>query len=505
MAKQQLPYQEFILIRQQIESKVLENCPVNLLRIALKKMQVTLREILHDFVTRKIIKSSMDLSCIKVLKKCLPYVDISFLFSIGFLIDYLKKPLLLDPYFWQVVPQNFQNDVSLVINILTLRSENDFAILVPLLRRYGLPIYLKHELVLDTPFSSYFHLYHMPNLIKLHSLRAISDEDMFFLAIKLPHTNFLELLPKCLMDVHGLQATIYFEDQSNTIQGHILEICNMEQNGDNVGEYLSVFLNSAPQQVIGEGQFIHYLALWVPILFQGQPQIIDQVFSRLPAVFIKCIVEVIDDTYLKCLLKPHFEFVFTRNLLLFSPRVRQLLFTNLQMWFPIKKDLIEHVKSLWESPICDFNDAVETLSNTKNLLILFNNKFQDFSRMCSQLEGLPDRLNIQSVYTEYEQIYKRLQPLLRSIDEVSTTSLEDVLTGEILEGDIYCIGDNLYISSKTKDVIQFNPFTRESLDNEEIKNKKVTPITERKKEWLDLEKKKIIKQINEIRKLISLT
>lgn len=502
ISKHQLDAEQFYNIRIDVESKLLEMCPIDLSRLAFSKMQINLKKSIYKYTQRKISRGALDSACQNVLKKFLPLFDIYFLFSIGILQDFYKNFLLLEPLFWSAVPLNHQFDISLVINVLKPFTEEGFAIISPVLRQFGLPVVLKHQLLLDDPFSSNFHVHHMDKLMNYFSKNAISSEDMFFLATKIPYAVFLQLLPACSVDVFGLHETVYFEGRPNTIAGHISELCSLQANGDTQGEYLRIFLNTIPMQVLGEGRFMQYLAIWIPIIFENQPHIIEKVFFHMPASFAIYVAQFIEEENQKWLLKPQFEFIFSKNISLLTPKVRGWLFANLQMWFPIRKDLIEHVTLLWKDAAEDFRSSIELLSQTKDLLILFSSKFNDCAKLISQLEEAPDYQSICDIYREFEQIHAKMQPWLKYISNVSTTAIEDVITGEILEGDIYCLREDLLILSTTKDRLECNPFTGESLKDEVVKNRKVPLISEKAKADLDLEQKKITSQIHEIRKMI---
>jgi hypothetical protein len=502
ISKHQLGAKYFHNIRMEVEAKLLEKGSLDLARLAFTKMQVDLRKSVYKYIKRRILKSVLNSTSLNVLKKFFPLFDIYSLFSIAVLQDLHKNFLLLDPLFWGAIPINYQSDMSLVIQFLKPFTEDACALISPILRQFGLPQVLKHQLLLDDSFSSNFHIHHMETLLSYFSKKAISNEDMFFLATKIPYTVFLQVLPNCSIEVFGLHERIYFEDKSNTIEGHISELCNMEANGDMHGEYLRIFLNTIPMRVIGEGRFLQYLAVWIPIIFENEPHIIEKVFSHMPASFAIYIAQFIEEANQKWLLKPQFEVVFSKNISLLTPKVRQWLFANLQAWFPIRKDLIEHIKLLWKDPVNDFRNSIELLSQTKDLLILFSSKLHDFAKLVSQLEPAPDYLSICDVYQEFERIHTKMQPLLKNICQVSTTTIEDVVTGEILEGDIYCLRDDLLILSTTKDRLETNPFTGENLQDVEVKNRKVPQISEKAKLDLDLEKRIISSQIQEIRKMI---
>jgi hypothetical protein len=89
------------------------------------------------------------------------------------------------------------------------------------------------------------------------------------------------------------------------------------------------------------------------------------------------------------------------------------------------------------------------------------------------------------------------------MDTIDLESITDIVNGEILEGEIYALEGKGWISKKTRDRLDENPFTQIPFLSQEDKDRRVPPLNQEELRQLDENRGKIVIQITELRNAIT--
>jgi hypothetical protein len=273
------------------------------------------------------------------------------------------------------------------------------------------------------------------------------------------------------------------------------------EGDDFAQEDLRKFLNRYPKMVIGEGRWIQYLARHVPILFsQGA---IEKIFELLPMDLVPFMVQFVLPEDQDWLLDSRFEAVYTKNIDKFSIEVRAWLLENLEQWFLVRRDVIEYTLFLWERPRRNLKAKLDLLEETKNLFCIFFQRFSTLQSLHQKLKVKPGSEKLSALLEELGQIKGVITPWYEKMDTIDLESITDIVNGEILEGEIYALEGKGWISKKTRDQLDENPFTKIPFLSQEDKDQRVPPLNQEELRQLDENRGKIVIQITELRNAIT--
>jgi hypothetical protein len=497
-----LPNQNLSPLHSFLEDKILELCPVNLVSSALHNLGRggNIFSALKNYVLKNITIESFEEYLALTCKRFFDFEEngIDFLLAIAVLQYPSGRYLLSDPDFLLAVPEKYKQEIRLLIDLI----EPFDGISVDPLQSHmkSLPKGLKELLVREGPFSSFFHQEVMARLLNLYKEGCIPDEEMFYLATRLPYEIFMEVVEKCPVNLTGCSELVWFGGSEDTIQSHLQNIFLEISLGDPYAEEdLCIFLNRYAKRGIGEGRYIQYLAHHVPRLFNSSN--IQKIFTHIPMNLVPHVAHILDPINRNWFLNPHFEAIFTKNIGQLSIELRAWLFDNLEQWFPIRHNIVEHICDLWERPTKCFEKKLEIFEETKTLLILFQKRFFELATICQKLSKKPDTESALSIYRKIEGIYEIVDLWLKNMEEIDLSSISDVVTDELLKGEVYSLESNGWILKSTKDRLTANPFTTHPFKTIEEKNKRVLLLNSIEMADLEQKRQQILSKIETFRTL----
>ncbi|NDD98990.1 hypothetical protein EB008_01700 [bacterium] len=184
----------------------------------------------------------------------------------------------------------------------------------------------------DIKFATHFEEKVISRLNQLYEKGCIPSKEMFYFATRLPYSTFLKLAQECRYDASVSGEIVQFKGRKQSITEHIREISLSMRRDIYAPEDLRQFLNRCPQTLIGEGRWLHYLALEAPEIFD-----------------------------------PHTSKIISQ----FLPMVQQ--------------DLLRTLHEVWEMPRKKLEAKLSDLEQTRNLLNIFQ-------QQTSSLEGIAQKL-----------------------------------------------------------------------------------------------------------------
>ena len=491
------------LLRDYVD-RILEICPVEHVSLALtslgcrEKLAVCLKQYVKRNLTNGVFDENVARTCKKFFE--VSQEGIAFILSIATLETKTDKFVLNEPCFSKSIPERYQEEIQLLEMLLQPLAELTFDPLSRTMQR--LPLGLKELLMEDSSFSSFFEKEVMGRVLSLYKQGCVLPEEMFFLATKLPYPTFLEVAEKCPIVSPELHPEITLYGTTTSISNHIISFFMMILEGDDFAqEDLRKFLNRYPKMVSGEGRWIQYLARHVPILFsQGA---IEKIFELLPMDLVPFMVQFVLPEHQEWLLDSRFEAIYTKNIDKFSVGVLAWLLENLEQWFLVRRDVIEYTLFLWERPRRNLKAKLDLLEETKNLFCIFFQRFSTLQSLHQKLRGKPGSEKLSALLEELGQIKGVITPWYEKMDTIDLESISDIVNGEILEGEIYALEGKGWISKKTRDRLDENPFTKIPFLSQEDKDQRVPPLNQEELRQLDENRGKIVIQITELRNAIT--
>lgn len=487
-----------------LEERILELCSTEEIPFALLNLGCREKIIvcLKKYVSKNIAKGPFNQKLAAVCKKFFESTveGIQFLLQIGILQTPSEKFLLDDPAFLSSVPQKYQQEIGMLVCLIQPLGQSEVDPLESQMKK--LPEGLKELLLRETPFTTFFEQKVMGRLIGLYQKGCVPPEEMFFLATKLPHNIFLDVAEKCPIDFTKLRPIIQYGGVEDTIPGHVEAFCEWIIDGDRFAEDdFRKFLNRYPQQVIGEGRWIQYLARQVPTLYSIP--VIQKIIELMPMDLIPYVVRYLEPDHQKWFLNPRFEPIYSKNIEKFSPEVLSWLLENLQKWFVIKEDVIEYTLFLWDRPKKSLKTKLDLLDETNTLFCLFQKRYSELKSLNKKLIDCSESRTLQSVLEKMEQVNAIITPWQKRMEEIDISSISDAVTQELLEGNVYSLEENGWILETTKNTLRVNPFNRSPFLSNEDKDQRVPPLNQEQMANLEDKRKKIVSQIASLRSLIT--
>jgi hypothetical protein len=483
-----------------LEDRALELCPVDAIHFALLNLgsREKLLVCLKKYVSKKIAQGPVNPSLQQVLKKYFDYTEegIDFIYGVGTLESPTSRFLLSDPGFIQILPKQYQKEIQLLATLIEPISPTEIDPLSLEMER--LPLGLKELLMNESIFGSFFEKEVMGRVLSLYKMNCIPAEEMFFLAARLPYDTFLDIAEKCPIDFTKLHPLITFGAVEDTIPGHVEALTELIRDGDRFAEEdLRKFLNRYPQQVIGEGRWIQYLARQVPTLYSIP--VTQKIIDLMPMDLVQFVIQFLEKEHQNWFLTPRFEAIFSKNIDRFSLEVQSWLIENLEKWFVMRQDVLEYTLFLWDRPKKKLKSYVELLEETKNLFCLFQQRFSELQLISRKLQGKPGSAKLLEIVEKLRMVKGVIEPWQQRIEEIDIASISDALTDELLDGNVYSLEGNGWIGEITRDRLEANPFNRSPFLTQQDKDLRVPLLKPEEMAELEEGRKKISKQIADLR------
>ena len=368
-----------------LEKKILEICSANIAPYALSQLsrELRLESSLKKYLEEKLKKQGFDQCAVEMCTKFFSHQEngIRFLFSIALLPTPSGEYLLYKPEFVQCVPEKYHGDVELLSAFLEPFDGEGRDFLEDKLQT--LPLWLKQLLMEDIKFATHFEEKVISRLNQLYEKGCIPSKEMFYFATRLPYSTFLKLAQECRYDASVSGEIVQFKGRKQSITEHIREISLSIGRDIYAPEDLRQFLNRCPQTLIGEGRWLHYLALEAPEIFDPHTSKIISQF--LPMELIPYLLEFLKPEHRANYLNPRLESIYSKNIDKFSPKVQDWLIEHLTDWLPLQQDLLRTLHEVWEMPRKKLEAKLSDLEQTRNLLNIFQ-------QQTSSLEGIAQKL-----------------------------------------------------------------------------------------------------------------
>ncbi|MFZ4673072.1 hypothetical protein EB008_01715 [bacterium] len=493
------PYYHFL------ETKILEICPIEGVSDALVNLGMgsDFFPILINYVTRKIESGSLEEKVLVTCQKFFAPEDtpVEFILKIATLQSPSGKFLLSDPDFPRTVPPKFQSELQILANLIEPAPLEGVDPLVSTMKR--LPSGLKNLLVEETPFSSFFHLEVMPRLLHLYKQGCIPHQEMFFFATRYPFSIFLEVVKHCPLDLENLEEEVLFDGYQDSIINHLAYLCDALAAGEVFShEDFRRFLHRFPQEKIGEGPFILYLARLIPMFFNGAN--IQKIYDHTPMHLIPYLIHTINASDRLWFLDTRYEAVFSKNMENFSPEVLVWLAEDWERWFSIRKDVLGEVQALWQEPESDIEAKIELYDKTQNHLISFNQRFSDLEFLCKKIADKPEAEKILEAYRKLKPTSETVKEWLKKSDRIDLRGISDAITDHLLKGRVYSLEGSGWILEETRSGLKENPFTTFQYASIEERNAKIPLLNQEEMLELDRRRQEIAQKIDSLRALFIL-
>ena len=488
------PYYNFL------ETKILELCPVEGVSDALVNLGMgsNFVPILTNYVINNMEGERLNEKVLLTCKKFFQPEEtpVQFILKIAILQYPTGKFLLSDPDFLKTVPPKFHSDFKILANLV---EPVPFEVEDPLKESMKkLPEGLKNLLVQETPLSSFFHLEVMPRLLDLYKEGCIPHEEMFFFATRYPFNIFLEVAQLCPLDLDYLEEEVNFEGYQDTITNHLGYLCESISTGDVFcHEDFRRFLHRIPQEKIGEGAFILYLARYIPMLFNGAN--IQKIYDHTPMDLIPYVIHMINPDDRHWFLDTRYEAIFSKHMEKFSPEVLGWLSEDWEKWFLIRKDILDEVQALWQELEGDHVAKIELYDKTQTLLISFKKKFTDLQTLCQKIAHRPEAKKILTACLEFKKMNDTVEDWLKKTNDIDLSAISDAITDLPLRGRVYSLEGKGWILEETRQKLSENPFTTYRYESTADRDAKIPLLSEDEMQKLDSQRQQIARQIDALR------
>jgi hypothetical protein len=484
-----------------LQEKILAICPIKNIPYALNQLDLgkDLFSCLANYLPKKLSLNGFDKKARAICQKFFSHEEngLEFICQIALIKVNKNTYLIHDHNFASTVPSKYQRDIDILRALIEPFSKNSNDYLKDKLQ--SLPEWLKELLMKSISFTTNFEKVVLAHLTQLYVEGVIPPNEMFFFATRLPYSTFLKLAQECSYSGTDSQVVVTFEGRSDTIFNHISDMCMAIPIDPLAADDLEKFLNRCPKTVIGEGRWIHFLA---SELFSYDENIVKYVVGLMPEDLIPYVLECLDRKDERWFLRPRYKAIFSKNFDKFSSGVQKMLIDNLEKWFPLETAVLESIHYLWDMPRKNLKEKLEVFDETQTQLNLFQ-------RRCDEVKVLQQKLNGEECFAKMESIAKELSaeaatiaPLVEVMNAIDPRPISDLISQQLLEGEVYSHKGQVGISRETRDRLKTNPFTREKFNTENEKEQALPLITPAQAVELEKLRTKIEEQIDSFRLLV---
>jgi hypothetical protein len=363
----------------------------------------------------------------------------------------------------------------------------------------SLPEWLKELLMKSISFTTNFEKVVLAHLNQLYMEGFIPPNEMFFFATRLPYSMFLKLALECSYSGTASQVMVTFNGRRDTIFNHIRDMSLAIPRDPYAAEDLGKFLNRCPQTVIGEGRWIQFLA---SELFSYDVNIVKYVVGLMPEDLIPYVLEFSDQKDKGWFLRNRYEVIFTKNIDKFSTGVQRMLIDNLEKWFPFETTVLESIHSLWEMQRKSLKEKLELFDETQTQLNLFRKRCREVEGLRAKLNGTECFAKMDSIAREFSAVEAKIAPLVERMNAIDLTPISDLISQQLLEGEVYSYKGQVGILRATRDQLKGNPFTGEEFNTEQEKEQALPLITPEQAAELEESRTKIDEELDSFRDLV---
>jgi hypothetical protein len=484
-----------------LQEKILEICPIENIPYALNQLDLgnDLFSCLANYLLEKFRVNRFDKKAFAICEKFFSHEKngLGFICSIALIEVYKNTYLIHDPNFQNTIPLKYRRDIKILSALIEPFSTKSNDYLKDKLQ--SIPLWLKDFLMTSIPFTTNFEKVVLAHLNQLYMEGFIPPNEMFFFATRLPYSTFLKLAQECSYGGTVSQKMVMFDGRQDTIFNHIRDMSLAIPRDPYAAQDLGKFLNRCPQTVIGEGRWIQFLATE---LFSYDVNIVKYVVGLMPEDLIPYVLEFLDQKDEGWFLRTRYEVIFTKDIDKFSTGVQKMLIDNLEKWFPFETTVLESIHSLWETQRKSLKEKLELFDETQTQLNLFRKRCREVEALRAKLNGTECFAKMDSIAKEFSAVEAKIAPLVERMNAIDLTPISDLISQQLLEGEVYSYNGHVGILRATRDQLKVNPFTREEFNTEQEKEQALPPITLEQEAELDKSRTKIAKEIDSFRDLV---
>ncbi|NDE63649.1 MAG: hypothetical protein EB053_04765 [Chlamydiae bacterium] len=485
-----------------LQEKILEICPIENIPYALNQLELgnNLFSCLANYLLEKLRVNRFDRKAFAICEKFFSHEKngLEFICSIALIEVYQNTYLIHAPNFQNTIPLKYRRDIEILSALIEPFSTKSNDYLKDKLQ--SIPVWLKVFLMGSIPFTTNFEKVVLAHLNQLYMEGFIPPNEMFFFATRLPYSTFLKLAQECSYEGTASHVMVPFNGRQDTIFNHIRDMSlAIPRDPYYSAQDLGKFLNRCPQTVIGEGRWIQFLARE---LFSYDVNIVKYVVGLMPEDLIPYVLEFSDQKDKGWFLRTRYEVIFTKNIDKFSTGVQKMLIDNLEEWFPFETTVLESIHSLWEMQRKSLKEKLELFDETQTQLNLFRKRCREVEALRAKLNGTECFAKMDSIAREFSAVEAKIAPLVERMNAIDLTPISDLISQQLLEGEVYSYNGQVGILRATRDQLKENPFTREELNTEQEKEQALPPITPEQAAELDKSRTKIDEELDSFRDLV---
>jgi hypothetical protein len=403
--------------------------------------------------------------------------------------------LLHNPDFIRWFPVSYRGDLEILGALLKPFNKEGRDVLEDKLQT--LPVRLKQLLMEDITFAARYEKRVIDRLNQLYEKGCIPSQEMFYFATRHPYSTFLKLAHECPYDENVSSMIVAFKGRRLSILDHIREIIYSVPRDNYAAEDLRQFLNRSPQKVIGEGKWLQFLAIEAPAIFDlDSSKIIAQL---MPAEFVPYVLELLKPEHRANYLDKRLEPIFSKNFDKFSQKVQDWLIEHITDWLPLQQNLSQALYEIWEMPRKGLEANISNFQETQNLLNTYQQQTVSLQAISEKLKGKNGFDRVDSIIKERARTEDKISLLLQKMAEIDLAPISDLMTEELLEGEVYSLEGKGMILKSTKDKMNQSPFTRKFYVSVEEKDQLIPPLSPLDKEELAKNRQKIDQKIKALR------